>query len=118
MSFEKILKEAVERVDGASAAMILGADGITVEEYSTEKLIDLAGLGAEASVFIKDINRASETLGLGDAKEFSIISDTCGIILRRINLDYFAVLVIKPDGNYGKARFVLKSCIPELEKEL
>lgn len=117
MVFSDILKDAVERVDGAVSSMILGADGILVEEYAVEKPISLEDLGAEASSMIKDINLAARDLGLGTAREFSIISDKCGIIMRRINESYYLALVIKPDGNYGKGRFVLKTAVPKLEGE-
>ena len=117
MSFLEVLKEAVDRVDGAVSAMIIDADGISVQEYAQEKLVDLTGLSAEASAMIKDINLAADNLGLGEAKEFSIISDTCGIIMRKINTGYYLALVIKPDGNYGKGRFVLKTTVPKIEGE-
>ncbi len=117
MSFLEVLKEAVDRVDGAVSAMIIDADGISVQEYAQEKLVDLTGLSAEASAMIKDINLAADNLGLGEAKEFSIISDTCGIIMRKINTGYYLALVIKPEGNYGKGRFVLKTIVPKIEGE-
>jgi predicted regulator of Ras-like GTPase activity (Roadblock/LC7/MglB family) len=117
MSFSDVLRETVEKVDGAVSAMILASDGIAVEEYVSEQLIDLTGLGAEASAMIRDIGYAAENLGLGEAREFSIISDTCGIIMRKINSEYYLALVIKPEGNYGKGRFVLKTAIPKLENE-
>lgn len=117
MDFSDILREAVDKVDGAVAAMILASDGIPVQEYVFEKLIDLTGLGAEASAMIRDVGYAAENLGLGQAREFSIVSDTCGIIMRKINDDYYFSLVIKPEGNYGKGRYVLKTMIPRIEKE-
>jgi predicted regulator of Ras-like GTPase activity (Roadblock/LC7/MglB family) len=117
MSFLEVLKETVEKVDGAVSAMIIDTDGISVQEYVREKLVDLTGLSAEASAMIKDINLAAENLGLGNAKEFSIISDRCGIIMRKINTDYYLALVIKPEGNYGKGRFVLKTAVPKIEGE-
>ncbi|MBI5101827.1 MAG: roadblock/LC7 domain-containing protein [Nitrospirae bacterium] len=117
MNFIEILKGTVEKVDGAVAAMIIASDGIPVEEYVSEKLIDLTGLGAEASAMIRDVSMAAENLGLGEAKEFSIISDMCGIIMRKINEDYYMALVIRPDGNYGKGRFVLKTVVPKIENE-
>ena len=117
MSFLEVLKETVEKVDGAVSAMIIGTDGISVQEYSQEKLVDLTGLSAEASAMIKDIGLAADNLGLGEAREFSIISDRCGIIMRKINTDYYLALVIKPEGNYGKGRFILKTAIPRLEGE-
>lgn len=117
MDFLEILKETVEKVDGAVSAMIMASDGIAVQEYVSEKLIDLTGLGAEASAMIRDIGFAAENLKLGEAREFSIISDTCGIIMRKINDDYYLSLVIKPEGNYGKGRYVLKTAVPKLEGE-
>jgi len=117
MSFLEVLKETVDKVDGAVSAMIIASDGISVQEYTQEKLVDLTGLSAEASAMIKDIALAADNLGLGEAREFSIISDRCGIIMRKINSDYYLALVIKPDGNYGKGRFVLKTAVPKLEGE-
>lgn len=117
MSFSEILKETVNRVDGAVSAMIIGTDGMPVEEYALEKLLSLDDLSAEASQMIRDIGVASENLGLGEAREFSIISDLCGIIMRKINSEYYLALIIKPDGNYGKGRFVLKSVVPKILEE-
>jgi predicted regulator of Ras-like GTPase activity (Roadblock/LC7/MglB family) len=117
MDFLEVLRETVDRVDGAVSAMIIASDGIAVQEYVSERLIDLTGLGAEASAMIRDIGSAAENLGLGDAREFSIISDTCGIIMRKINSDYYMALVIKPDGNYGKGRYILKAAVPKVEGE-
>ncbi|NWF97745.1 MAG: roadblock/LC7 domain-containing protein [Nitrospirae bacterium] len=117
MSFAEVLKETVDKVDGAVSAMIIGSDGITVQEYLTEKLIDLTELSAEASAMIKDINLAALNLGIGEAREFSIISDKCGIIMRKITSDYYLALIIHPDGNYGKGRFVLKTAVPKLAGE-
>lgn len=117
MNFSDVLKETVEKVDGAVSAMIIASDGIQVEEYVQEKLVDLTGLGAEASAMIRDISCAAENLRLGEAREFSIISDTCGIIMRKINNEYYLALVIKPEGNYGKGRYVLKTAVPKIENE-
>jgi predicted regulator of Ras-like GTPase activity (Roadblock/LC7/MglB family) len=117
MGFSEVLKDAVGRVDGAVSAMVLGSDGILVEEYALEKLINLEDLGAEASAMIKDINLAAKDLGLGKAQEFSIISERCGIIMRQINASYYLALVIKPDGNFGKGRFVLKTAVPKMAGE-
>jgi predicted regulator of Ras-like GTPase activity (Roadblock/LC7/MglB family) len=117
MSFLEVLKDTVDKVDGAVSAMIISTDGISVQEYAEDKLVDLTGLSAEASAMIKDINLAADNLGLGEAREFSIISDRCGIIMRKINTDYYLALIIKPDGNYGKGRFILKTTIPKLEGE-
>ncbi|MFZ5907383.1 MAG: roadblock/LC7 domain-containing protein [Nitrospirota bacterium] len=117
MSFLELLRDTVEKVDGAVSAMIIGTDGISVQEYAPEKLVDLTGLSAEASQMIRDINFAADNLGLGEAREFSIISDRCGILMRKINAEYYLALVIHPEGNYGKGRYILKTAVPKLEAE-
>jgi predicted regulator of Ras-like GTPase activity (Roadblock/LC7/MglB family) len=117
MNFIEVLKATVDKVDGAVSAMIIASDGIPVEQYASERIIDLTGLGAEASAMIRDIGFAADSLGLGEAREFSIISDRCGIIMRKINDEYYIALIIKPEGNYGKGRFVLKTTVPRIEGE-
>ncbi|MEJ2253696.1 MAG: hypothetical protein P8Y75_04890 [Nitrospirota bacterium] len=117
MSFSEILRESVERVDGAVSAMIIGIDGMTVEEYTQRKIINLEDLSAEASQMMRDIASAAESLGLGEAKEFSVVSDLCGIIMRKINREYYLALVVLPHGNYGKGRFVLRGLVPRIESE-
>jgi len=37
--------------------------------------------------------------------------------MRKINDDYYLSLVIKPEGNYGKGRYVLKTMAPRIEHE-
>lgn len=117
MSFSAFLKDIVDKVDGALSASIIASDGIPVEEYAVEKFINLEDLSAEASAMIRDINLAARNLKLGEAREFSIISERCGIIMRQINPDYYLAMVIRPDGNYGKARFLLKTTVPKIEPE-
>jgi len=117
MSFSEILKQAVEKVEGAVSCIILAVDGIPVQEYTKENLIDFNELSVEASNLIKEIERASQGLHIGKAREFALISDSCGIIMRKITEEYYIALVIKPDGNYGKARFILKTSVPKIEKE-
>ncbi len=102
MSFTPTLKEAVQRVDGAVSASIIGIDGMPVEEYAVEKIINLDDLSAESSQMMKTIASAAASLGLGEASEFSIISDLCGIIMRKITSEYYLALIIRPEGNFGK----------------
>jgi predicted regulator of Ras-like GTPase activity (Roadblock/LC7/MglB family) len=117
MSFSNFLEGAVERVNGAVAAMIIGVDGMTVEEHTTEQLLDIESLSAESSQVIRDVSMAAETLRLGEASEFTIASDLCGIIMRKINREYYVALVIKPGGNFGKGRFVLRTMVPKIVGE-
>jgi predicted regulator of Ras-like GTPase activity (Roadblock/LC7/MglB family) len=117
MSFSNVLKEAVERVNGAISAMILGSDGMPVEEHTTEGILNIDDLSAESSQMIQDMNTAAETLKLGNAQEFMVVSDLCAIIVRRITQDYYLALVIRSGGNYGKGRFILRVLAARIEDE-
>jgi len=37
--------------------------------------------------------------------------------MRKINDEYYIAVVIKPEGNFGKGRFVLKTTVPKIESE-
>jgi len=37
--------------------------------------------------------------------------------MHQINPEYYLALVITPDGNYGKGRFILRTSIPRITGE-
>jgi predicted regulator of Ras-like GTPase activity (Roadblock/LC7/MglB family) len=115
--FTEILREAVENVEGAVGAMIIDSDGLTVEDYLLDSPVDSQSLGAEYSTLLRSVERASESLGLGTTEEISVISEGCIVLARRINREYFIALIMKPEANFGKGRFILRKAVPKLEKE-
>jgi len=117
MPFADILKEVVLGTDGALGALIVGIDGISVEEFSLDKEIDLQSMTVEYATLLKEIERGSQASSLGSTKEVTVIADKAMIMLRRLNEEYFMVLIIKPDGNFGKGRFLLRMSVPKLLKE-
>jgi predicted regulator of Ras-like GTPase activity (Roadblock/LC7/MglB family) len=118
MPFADILKEVVNGTEGAIGALVIGVDGISVDEYSTGSEIDLQSMSVEYSALLKEIEKGSRAAHLGSTKEVTIISEKAMIMLRRLNDEYFLVLVIRPDGNFGKGRFLLRMSVPKLAKEL
>jgi predicted regulator of Ras-like GTPase activity (Roadblock/LC7/MglB family) len=117
MSFIDSLKKAVDRVDGAVAAIIIGIDGIPVEDYTVESIMSLDDLSAEASQLLRNVNLAAETFKLGDASEFTFTLEKCAILIRRITAEYYLALIVKAGGNVGKGRFVLRMIAPKIERE-
>ena len=59
---------------------------------------------AEYSTLLKEIERGLRRRAAGSTKEVTVIAEKAMIMLRRLNADYFIVLVIKPEGNSGKGR--------------
>jgi len=117
MPFADILKEIVRGTEGALGALVVGVDGISVEEFSLDKDIDLQSMTVEYATLLKEIERGSQASQLGSTKEVTVIADKAMIMLRRLNEEYFMVLIIKPDGNFGKGRFLLRMSVPKLLKE-
>jgi predicted regulator of Ras-like GTPase activity (Roadblock/LC7/MglB family) len=117
MPFADILREVVNGTEGALGALIVGLDGIPVEEYSLNKEMDLQSMTVEYSSLLKEIEKGSQAAHLGSTKEVTVITDKAMIMLRRLNEEYFFVLIIKPDGNFGKGRFLLRMSVPKILKE-
>jgi predicted regulator of Ras-like GTPase activity (Roadblock/LC7/MglB family) len=54
---------------------------------------------------------------MGSTKEVTVLAENAMIMLRRLNNEYFFVLILKPEGNFGKGRFLLRMSVPKLLKE-
>ena len=117
MSFGDILKNMVTGTEGALGALVVGLDGIPVDEYSVGSELDMQSLTVEYSSLIKEIEKGSQTVHLGSTNEVTIMAEMAMIMLRRLNEEYFIILVIKPEGNFGKGRFLLRMAVPKLLKE-
>ena len=117
MSFGEILRNVVNGTEGALGALVVGLDGIPVDEYSIGSELDIQSLTVEYSALIKEIEKGSQAAHLGSTKEVTVMADQAMIMLRRLNDEYFIVLIIKPEGNFGKGRFLLRMSVPKLLKE-
>jgi predicted regulator of Ras-like GTPase activity (Roadblock/LC7/MglB family) len=107
--FKNILRDVVENTDGAVASILMGFDGITVESYSGgEATVDMETVGSEYSQVLNQVKTAANMLDMGTAKEVSVQAENLVTVMRLLNNDYFVALAIKPNGNIGKGRFLLR----------
>ncbi|MDT8444639.1 MAG: roadblock/LC7 domain-containing protein [Desulfuromonadales bacterium] len=106
--FSKILQRIVEGTAGGIGAVLMGYDGIAVDQFfSPEEEVDLHMVVVEYSNVLKEIRKTAEVLSLGEMEEISIRTDRFIIIIRMLNDDYFVALIISRDGNFGKGRYLL-----------
>jgi len=117
MSFTEVLRGITEDVKGARGAVVVGMDGIIVEEYTNEPGMDLQSIGAEYGNILKEVQNASASLRLGQARELAVLTEIADLIIRKINDDYFLALMLSPEGNLGKGRFMVRKAVNRLEKE-
>jgi predicted regulator of Ras-like GTPase activity (Roadblock/LC7/MglB family) len=119
---QEILRSIVERTDGAIASLLMGFDGFKVESFGpqdpSESPKDIEEIGIEFGVIVGNIRRAAQALQAGGTREVAILAEKMVTIIRVVNDDYFVALTMKPDGNPGKGRFMLRTAAPRLLKEL
>ena len=116
--FKEALGAVVEGTEGAMASTLMDFQGVAVETYVKGEFFDIDIVGAEFSVVIKSIQRAAESLEAGGANEVAILAEKLITIIRVVNQDYFLALTMKPDGNLGKGRYLLRTTAPKLLPEL
>jgi len=117
MPFSEILKEVVNGTEGALGAVIVGLDGIPVEEYAVNSEMDFQAMVVEYSSLLKVVEKGSRATRMGSTREVTVITDKAMVIIRSLNEEYFIVLVLNPAGNFGKGRFLLRMSVPQLLKE-
>ena len=120
MSFQTHLESVVSQVDGALVCSVMGFDGIAVESHQVPGAdeLDLSAALIEFTNVLSQLKGAAELLKTGGVQEVSINTDKVLTLMRLITPEYFVVLALKPDGNYGKGRYVLRVTAPKLKTEL
>ncbi len=117
--FQEVLSDVVDRTEGGLAALVMGFDGISVETYLREgEGAEIETVGMELSVILKDIRKATELIDAGAAREVTIQGEKLTTVIRLLNDDYFVAVALRPGGNFGKARFLLRSHAQKLVSEL
>ena len=117
--FREALRDIVEHTDGGLAGILMDNSGIAVETYSKDGTpFDINTVGVEFSVAFGSIKKAAEMLEAGQASEVSVGTDKMITIIRFLNATYFLALALKPDGNFGKGRYLMRTAAPKLLKEL
>ena len=115
--FKEVLQGIRDHVDGALAASLIGLDGIAIESLKSEG-VPLEVMGAEFGGFVKNIRLSNTELNTGDVLQFSVVTEKYVAFLSAVTTDYFVLLVMRPDGNYGRARFELARAKQQLRNEL
>jgi predicted regulator of Ras-like GTPase activity (Roadblock/LC7/MglB family) len=119
MSFREHLQQVVENVDGAVACALMGTDGIEVDSHLGEAIgLDVQTLLIEYSSLFRAAREAAAAHQAGGVVELSVQSERLLVVARLVSPEYFLVVALRPDGNYGKARYLLRVTAPKLLAEL
>ena len=124
MSFESILQTIVDECGGGVGAALMGADGIPLEQVLAQSapvgVLDeeVSTVGIEFGKILADIGKASDSLEGGALQETIVSVSNFLMVFRIVNEEYFIVVVLSPNGNLGKARYLIRKNLLALREEL
>jgi predicted regulator of Ras-like GTPase activity (Roadblock/LC7/MglB family) len=108
--FKEALQTIVANTEGSLGALIMGADGLSVEKFFNEEgaAANLDVAAAEFTSLVRSAARSGKDLALGDLHELVVGLGSVTFLTRLFNREYFVVLAMKPEGNLGRARYELR----------
>lgn len=116
--FQAVLKDVVE-ASGGVGSLVMDLDGIALDSYSKpDAKFDIQMVGIELSVIIKGVQQAASMLDAGAAHEVSVVADGLTTLVRMVNETYFVALSLLPGANVGKARYLLRTRVPDMAADL
>src|SRR6476469_4395572 len=117
--FKDALREIVDKTDGGLAGLLMDTSGIPLETYAKDDPgFDINTVGIEFGALIGSIRKAAEMLEAGTTQEVAINTDKLVTIIRLLSDQYYLALTMKPDGNFGKGRYLMRTAAPKLLAEL
>jgi predicted regulator of Ras-like GTPase activity (Roadblock/LC7/MglB family) len=117
--FAETLKKVVDNVEGGIAAVIMGLDGISVDTYiKLADRVDVNTVAMEFSFILSQVRKAGDSLAVGNLEELSVKAQRLLLVCRMISPQYFIAIVMAPEGNFGKARYLARLAQPALVAQL
>jgi predicted regulator of Ras-like GTPase activity (Roadblock/LC7/MglB family) len=124
MSFRAILGEIVEGCEDCIGAVLMGGDGIPIEEVGSRHPIEgpladeLGTAGVEFGRILDEIRKASDSLAGGALVETVVVLASFSLLFRPVDDETFLVVVVAADGNLGKARYLMRRHLLAIRQEL
>jgi predicted regulator of Ras-like GTPase activity (Roadblock/LC7/MglB family) len=124
MSFAAMLHGIVEGCGGVIGAALMGNDGVPIEEVIAEDAWEgglgeeIGNAGVEFGRILDEIRKASDAMSAGAVQETVIVLARFTLIFRSVDAETFLVVVLAPDGNLGKARYLMRRQLNAIRQEL
>jgi predicted regulator of Ras-like GTPase activity (Roadblock/LC7/MglB family) len=112
------LKQMVDDCEGAKAAVLMGFDGIAIESFDPDASLDIKTISSDFSFVLTQVRKASEILEVGGLEEVSIHTESMVFVVRVLSEEHFFAIVMRPSGNFGKARFLMRIAAPSLRSQV
>jgi predicted regulator of Ras-like GTPase activity (Roadblock/LC7/MglB family) len=116
----EILHKALSNTENCLGVLIMGTDGIAVEEIWKDdaKPINADIIFAEYTALLRSAVRVGDGLLFDRVRELTISGDESVFIMRLVSPDYYLAMALRTDGNFGRGRYELRCAEMLLAKEL
>ncbi len=122
MTFREALEVVVNGTPGARAAVLMGADGIPVEEFCSEEGgMDLPSIAVEFQRVLAEARKVADMVDAeasGALEELVLQTSRGQLLFRALDEDYFLVVALDRNGFLGKARYLVTSLLRDIRQEL
>jgi predicted regulator of Ras-like GTPase activity (Roadblock/LC7/MglB family) len=93
----------------------MGFDGVAVESFAGAGEADVQAMGMEFAFVLNQVRKAAQILEVGALRELTVHGDRLIFLIQVLGEEYFVGLAMRPDSNFGKARFLLRLALPDLK---
>lgn len=124
MSFDSILQSIADDCKGVIGIALMENDGIAIAQVQGAAgargplSVDITSAGIEFGRIIADVAKAADALGGGEASETVVSLARFSLVFHRVDADMVLVLALAPDGNLGKARYLIRRNLVAIRHEL
>ena len=114
---DEILRKIVESTPGAKGAILMGFDGIAVEQYVTDDT-DIESMAMEFSFRFLELRDAANSLEMGAISDITLKAEFGTVLVRVLSQEFFVTVLLENAAHMGKGRWMLRSKAGALNSEL
>ena len=118
MPFKRLLTELVDRLPGASGAILADWAGEAVEQSGQMDDYELKVIGAHKGVILSNLRDVVRRLDGDEPEEIIVTTAEMQTLVLPITLEYFLVMTLRRGAALGLARFEAHRCADHLRAEI
>ena len=116
---DEILRKIVEGTPGAKGAILMGFDGISVEQWVPEGTdTDIESMAMEFSFRFLELRDAADSLEMGMISDITLKAEFGTVLVRVLSQEYFVTVLLENAAHMGKGRWLLRSQAKALNADL
>lgn len=118
--FTELLDRVLNETPGAVGVTLMGFDGIAIESRTADDpgSVSVESAAIELGAIASQLKGVAASLNAGDVREVAVQTGALTTVLRPLTEEHFLALSLRPDGNLGKGRYLMRLIGPKLVAEL